>query len=411
MSNSENSGAVPKMLFFKHVSKILLIYFVGVSLFFISGFIVFKVLFADTEKTIVPDVVGRLFLGEHNKLRDDFKVELKPAYLVQYPYGYILAQDLTPGKKVDKNTKFELLVNLSDAIVQVPKLVGFSEDLVDGSIASLPVGGRIFSLKKGVITRIPSNQPKREVLAQFPPAGTPVIPGATVSLLISDGPAPVTTPQARIFPRIEKGTPVSIAMNVAYHLKIPAVLKLVKTEKADENATLTADAKMTAETIQLEVGEFTDTLAKGKSRIDLGDLPFTQLYLPAKKWGSQDSVMTIARREAVASEDGSPYSEYYYIKNSSPLPVFRRRDDDLGRLADALSGRGSEHLLDAVKPPEHFFEAGDSALDGDGHGYSSSVVWAFSWHNTTCHTSPVSGGGTVKRSGIFLVRHPPGGYK
>lgn len=327
MANPETSPEVPKMLFFNHVSKILLIYFVGISLFFISGFIVFKVLFADTEKTIVPDVVGRLFLGEHNKLRDDFKVELKPAYLVQYPYGYILAQDLTPGKKVDKNTKFELLVNLSDAIVQVPKLVGFSEDLVDGSISSLPVGGRIFSLKKGVVTRIPSNQPKREVLAQFPPAGTPVIPGATVSLLISDGPAAATGPQARIFPRIEKGTPVSIAMNVAYHLKVPAVVKLTRTEKAAENATLVADAKITAEAMELDVGEFADTLAKGKSRIDLADLPFTQLFLPAKKWGAENSVLTIARREAVTSEDGSPYSEFYYVKNSSPLPVFRRRDD------------------------------------------------------------------------------------
>lgn len=347
MANAQPSPEVPKMLFFKHVSKILLIYFVGVSLFFISGFIVFKVLFADTEKTIVPDVVGRLFLGEHNKLRDDFKVELKPAYLVQYPYGYILAQDLTPGKKVDKNTKFELLVNLSDAIVQVPKLVGFSEDLVDGSIASLPVGGRIFSLKKGVVTRIPSNQPKREVLAQFPPAGTPVIPGATISLLISDGPAATTTPQARIFPRVEKGTPVSIAMNVAYHLKIPAALKLVKTDKADENATLIADAKISANVMDLEVGEFTDTLAKGKSRIDLADLPFTQLYLPAKKWGSENSVLTIARREAVPSEDGSPYSEFYYVRNSSPLPVFRRRDDSFDVYRDYY-----EPAAIPVKTPE-----------------------------------------------------------
>ncbi len=187
MATSENTAPVPKMLYFKHVTRILIFYFVGLSIFFVSGFTIFKVLFADTERTVVPDVVGRLFLGEHNKLREDFKVDLKPAYLVQYPYGYILAQNLTPGKSVDKNTKLELLINFSDAIVQVPKLVGFSEDLVDGSISSLPVGGRIFSLRKGVITRVYSAQPKREVLAQFPPAGTPVIPNTPVSLLISDG--------------------------------------------------------------------------------------------------------------------------------------------------------------------------------------------------------------------------------
>lgn len=331
----------PKMLYFKHISRILLFYFIGLSIFFISGFAIFKVLFADTEKAVVPDVVGRLFLGEHNKLRDDFKVELKPAYLVQYPYGYILAQDLTPGRRVDKNTKLELLVNLSDAIVQVPKLTGFSEDLVDGSLASLPVGGRIFSLKKGIITRVPSAQPKREVLAQFPPAGTPVLPNTPVSLLISDGPQ-ATAPQARLVPRIEKGIPVSIALNAAYHMKIPATITLKNTDKADENATLLADAKIGAEAIELEVGQFVEKLASGKSVIDLEDLPFTQLFLPAKKIGDAGQTVTVARREPVANEDGSPYSEYWLVKNNTPLPLFRRRHDAFDIYRDYYTGPEAE---------------------------------------------------------------------
>jgi len=328
MKDKEDKPQNIKMLYLKHITRILLFYFVGLSIFFISGFTVFKVLFADTEKTMVPDVVGRLFLGEHNKLRDDFKVEIKPAYLVQYPYGYILAQDLTPGKRVDKNTKFELLINLSDAIVQVPRLTGFSEDLVDGSIASLPVGGRIFSLRKGVITRVPSAQPKREVLAQFPPPGTPVIPNTPVSLLISDGPAPsaaagsVNPPQA-----LQKGIPVSIALGAAYHLKLPATIALVKTEKAEENAVLVADAKIGKDGMELSVGEFSETLVKGKSAIDLADLPYTQLFVPQKKWGDKGEVLTIARREATPGDDGSPYSEYYLVRNQSALPVFRRRDE------------------------------------------------------------------------------------
>jgi hypothetical protein len=346
MKSQETSAEIPKMLFVKHLSKILLFYFVGLSIFFISGFAVFKILFADTEKTVVPDVVGRLFLGEHNKLRDDFKVDVKPAYLTQYPYGYILAQDLTPGKTVDKNTKLEILVNLSDAIVQVPRLTGFSEDLVDGSLASLPVGGRIFSLRKGVITRVPSAQPKREILAQFPPVGTPVIPNTPVSLLISDGPAPAGAgPQAFNRVRIEKGTPVSIALNVAYHLKIPATVKLSKTEKADENAALLADAKIAADTIELAVGEFSEIIAKGKSKIDFADLPYVQLFVPEKKWGEKDQVLTIARREAVASEDGSPYSEFFLVKNQSPLPVFRRRDEKFDVYKDYFA-------FNAVKPAE-----------------------------------------------------------
>jgi len=338
------TAAAPKMQYLKHGAKILLFYFGGLSVFLISGFIIFKVLFADTEKAVVPDVVGRLFLGEHNKLRDDFKVEIKPAYLVQYAYGYILAQDVTPGKRVDKNTKLELLVNMSDAIVQVPKLVGFSEELIDGSISSLPVGGRIFSLRKGVITRVPSNQPKREVLAQFPPAGTPVIPDSPVSLLISDGPAGATPTPTKAELKIEKGTPVAIALGAAYHTKTPATIRIVKTEKHAEHALLLADAKISATAIDLEVGEFTETLQSGKSAIALEDLPFTTLSIPEKKWGSKDENITIARREAQANEDGSYYSEFYYIKNSSPLPVFRRRDDTF----DVFKG----YYENAPKPTE-----------------------------------------------------------
>jgi hypothetical protein len=329
------------MLFLKHISRIVLFYFIGLSIFFISGFVVFKVLFADTEKVIVPDVVGRLYLNDHNMLRDDFKVELKPAYLVQYPYGYILAQNLTPGRKVEKNTKLELLVNLSDAIVQVPKLTGFSENLVDGSLASLPVGGRIFSLRKGVITRIPSAQPKNEVLAQYPPAGTPVVPNTPVSLLVSDGPAQPGSPQASVAPKLEKGIPVSIALGAAYHLKKPASITLRKTDRAEENATLLSEAKIADDSIALEVGQFVENLTSGKSVIDLEDLPFTQLFVQAKKIGDQNQVLTVARREAVANEDGSPYSEFWLIRNSSPLPVFRRRDDSFDIFRDYYTPESS----------------------------------------------------------------------
>jgi len=346
--------AAPKMLYLKHISRILLFYFVGLSIFFISGFVVFKVLFADTEKAIVPDVVGRLYLNDHNMLRDDFKVELKPAYLVQYPYGYILAQNLTPGRKVEKHTKLELLVNLSDAVVQVPKLTGFSEDLVDGSIASLPVGGRIFSLRKGVITRVPSAQPKREVLAQFPPAGTPVLPNTPVSLLVSDGPAQPGTPQANAAPKLEKGTPVSIALGAAYHLKKPATITLRNTDKADENATLLSEGKISGDGIALEVGQFVEKLAKGKSVIELEDLPFTQLFVPAKKLGDTDQVLTVARREAVPNEDGSPYSEFWLIRNSSPLPVFRRRDDSFDIFSNYYAAESG------LKPAEAKADSGNT---------------------------------------------------
>lgn len=324
---------IPKMVYLKHTARILLFYFVGLSIFFISGFLVFKILFADTEKAVVPDVVGKLFLGEHNKLRDDFKVEIKTAYLLQYPYGYILAQDVNPGKRVDKMTKLELLVNLSDAVVKVPKVIGFSEDLVEGALSSLPVGGRVFQLRKGSVTRVFSAKPKNEILAQFPPPETPVIPNSPVALLISNGPQPLK-PQASLQPKIEKGTPVSIALNAAYYLKKPASITLKPAQKADENATLVTEAKISGDTIQLEVGQFVEELMAKKSPLSLDELPFTELYIPHKKLGGENETLTLARKEKMLNEEGSPYSEFWYIKNNSTLPVFRRQNDEFDIFAN-----------------------------------------------------------------------------
>lgn len=330
----------PKMVFLTHAAKIALFYFVGLSLFLTTGFVIFKVLFAETEKVVVPDVVGRLYLNDHNLLRDDFKVEIKPAYLLQYPYGYILAQSLPAGREVEKNTKLELLVNFSDAVVQVPKLVGLSEDLVDGALASLPVGGRIFSLRRGMVTRVPSAKPQREVLAQFPPPGTPVIPNTPVALLISDGPKA----QAAA-PKLEKGIPVSLALAAAYHLRRPAKLVRREVPNADDNARLLRDAEVTGDSIAVEVGYFPEQLAKGKSAIALEDLPFTTVWLPAKKLGKRDAIFTIARREAVANEDGSFYSEFWLLYNTETIPVFRRRSEQL----DVFVGH---HVVPEVKTPE-----------------------------------------------------------
>ncbi|HMY11557.1 MAG TPA: hypothetical protein PKC74_08025, partial [Turneriella sp.] len=143
-----------------------------------------------------------------------------------------------------------------------------------------------------------------------------------------------------------KGIPVSIALGAAYHLKKPATITLRNTDKADENATLLSEAKIGGDSIALEVGQFVENLASGKSVIDLEDLPFTQLFVPAKKLGDQNQVLTVARREAIPNEDGSPYSEFWLVSNSSPLPVFRRRDDSFDVFRDYYAAESS------VKPVE-----------------------------------------------------------
>jgi len=179
------------------------------------------------EKLKVPALAGKLYLEEHNRLMNlGLKVDIEKANLVEYPYGYILAQNIPPGKIVKEGTHFVLLINESQSVVPVPLLVGASESIALKLLANIPVGKTSYPLTMGTITRIPNDKPAGEILAQYPPPSTTVIPLTPVSALVSEGPEKFKT--GFLLPDL-KGVHIEIIKKLSYDLQIPVKIVPVKT--------------------------------------------------------------------------------------------------------------------------------------------------------------------------------------
>ena len=199
--------------------RVILFYFVGFSLFFIIGFTIISIRVSSKELVLVPDVVGKLYLDEHNSLQDaGFKIEVEKKTVYEYPYGYVIAQSEPAGKLLKRGATFILLVNYSKNIIPVPQVVGMQEKIAEGILSQIPVGSNTYTLSKGVVTRIPSEKPAGEILAQYPPVGVTVIPEFPVSLLISAG--KLKRGHKKKISSIQ-GLHIDIIRQMAYHLKIP----------------------------------------------------------------------------------------------------------------------------------------------------------------------------------------------
>jgi len=243
-STSIDGGSVEnKLSYFSSYSKIFLFLFLGLSLFFISGFVIISLSVSSRKPVGVPALVGKLFLDKHNNLQDlGFKVELEWQHTTTYPYGYIFAQSISPGQVAKAGTKLVLLVNQSRNVIPIPNLVGKSIDLVENILKTNHIGSRNFSLVKGVITMVPDSAQKGEVLAQFPPAGTKVIPNSPVSMLVSSGPKSMKT--SFVLPNFKKqGQNLNIIKQFGYRKKIAVKFNFKKVENIANHGRV-IDAKL-----------------------------------------------------------------------------------------------------------------------------------------------------------------------
>jgi hypothetical protein len=217
----------------KRIMRIALAYLGGFTLFFLAGLIIITVNVRTREKVSIPLLVGKLYLEEHNNLiSSGLRIELQKTNLVEYPYGYILAQSIAPGEIVSEGSRLILLTNDSKSVVPVPNVVGSSESIAQKILANIPVGKTSFSLSIGTITRIPNNKPAGEVIAQFPPEASAVIPETPVSILVSEGPDKLKT--GYLFPDV-KNVHVEIIKKMSYDNHIPFKIVTVKTYDYNKN--------------------------------------------------------------------------------------------------------------------------------------------------------------------------------
>lgn len=214
MSNSSSGSKSKTYLTF---GRIGLFYFFGLSIFFISAFTIITLQVSVKERVQIPALVGKLYLEEHNRLQKlGIKVEIEKNSSLDYPYGYILGQSVPPGLMLAQGSGIRLVVNFSKAIVQVPELVGLKLRIAQKMLSRIPAGGQTYSLKLGKVTKVESSSPAGEVLAQYPPANTPVIPDQVVELLVSSGKS-----KAQRLNAFSKIGNVDLFLRAAYEHQIP----------------------------------------------------------------------------------------------------------------------------------------------------------------------------------------------
>ncbi len=336
MAESENS----KFEYLKSLGQIGLFYFIGLSIFFIAGFLLISLRVSDKEKIEVPNLIGKLYLDEHNRLIETgFKVKLNRSHSLEYPFGYIISQSLSPGRVVKEGAKLVLLVNQSRHVVKTPNLVGKKYELVESLLQSIHQGRRSYRLNTGVVTYVVSSRPEGDVLAQFPPAGTPVVPESPVSLLVarSEGKKAKKKKKkkktALLLPDL-KDRNIEIVKELSYHAKLALKIETREVEELAQHGQVleyslsNGSKKYTpGEDVVLTavVGQVKYTEDELEALND--EFPYRFSWVAPADMGIPKGRVTIAQLTEKKSGDfdRKKYHSFFYFENTgAKIPVFKK---------------------------------------------------------------------------------------
>ncbi|MDH5716399.1 MAG: PASTA domain-containing protein [Spirochaetia bacterium] len=349
--------------------RLFIFWFGGLSIFFIFGFIIVKFRVADKTDIQTPALIGSMYLDVHNQITEDgFRVEVEKVHSSEYPTGYIIAQNISPGEIVKEGARLILLVNQGKALIETPNLTGISENLVDGLLKNIPVAGINYSLQKGTVTYIPDSTPKGEILSQNPPAGTPVIPDYPVSFLISSGREALSA-NFQLNQINLKGLDVHIAQKIAFLRKIPMQIETKRITNPELHGKI----------ISYNIEEIEKTFSKNikyKWMVTIGryaytdenkDYPFRVRWIDPENEDLNEGLYTIARTKHVfdkdyilstikkenddVTEDSEP--EAFIKVGLNPFPVFYRPGEKLIFYEGYYSGKfaSNKKQIEPAKEP------------------------------------------------------------
>jgi hypothetical protein len=140
--------------------------------------------------TLVPDLAG---LTQTEAEADILAAELTPGNVTQgssptIPSGKVKSQNPTAGLYAAKGSAVDLVISTGPAILTVPSVYDKLQAEAEGLITAA-------GLLVGMVTRENSGTvPQGHVISQSPPAGTSVVEGTHVDLVISSGPAQAAVP-------------------------------------------------------------------------------------------------------------------------------------------------------------------------------------------------------------------------
>jgi beta-lactam-binding protein with PASTA domain len=136
----------------------------------------------------VPDVVGDLEADAVAAIEAVVLVaDVTTAYDDTVPAGTVISQSPLGGEELLPGETVTIVVSLGPAPVTVPDVVG---DLEADAVAAIEAVG----LVADVTTAYDDTVPAGTVISQNPLGGEELLPGETVTIVVSLGPAPVTVP-------------------------------------------------------------------------------------------------------------------------------------------------------------------------------------------------------------------------
>jgi serine/threonine-protein kinase len=143
---------------------------------------------SSTRKVTIPaDVVGKPVAAAQSELqglglKSQVQIQTDPA-----PAGNVVDTNPKPGTSVKSGSTVTLLVSGGPGQVNLPDVTGQS---VTAATQTLKAAG--FNVQ--TVTATSSIVPANQVISQSPPGNSQQTKGATVTLTVSSGPAPVTVP-------------------------------------------------------------------------------------------------------------------------------------------------------------------------------------------------------------------------
>ena len=334
--------------------QVFLFYFIGLSLFFITAFLIVTLRVSYKGEIQVPSLIGKTYLEEHNYLqKNGFEIILKSIHSTNYPYGYIISQSLSPGKIVKIGQKIILLVNQSKNIVKTPFLIGSLDSLAPKILSNAHSDKRRFKLIPGIVSYIPSDQPKGEILAQYPLAETPVPPEYPVSYLVSAGTLEETSDKKvthleqknNLNQKAEEaianasskgeGLNIEIVKSMAYHLKVP--LEIYETSVNDPEQDSFVIQSQLSSKIKTNIKPIWEVKVGRYKNLHLQEeigYPFQFIWINTADLDIDQGIYTIAQEQgakntklAQIKNNYAPSLFYLSLKKDQSLPFFKTFND------------------------------------------------------------------------------------
>ena len=221
-----------KLKYFGPIRRIVLIFFIGFSLFLFMSFLMI-ILLTDSEKNIkVPDVVGKSFTDVHNTLtRKGLKPEIKFRDVFDLQNGIILDQYPESGEIASEDSTIRLTIARSGFNISVPNVVGTDLPIAINKLKNIHYHERTISLSTGVISYIKSDKtPANIVIAQSPEPGQNITPDNKINRLVSNG---KKDPDMRM-PRIA-GQSIDLAYDLVSSLGVIINEEIVNTWNINES--------------------------------------------------------------------------------------------------------------------------------------------------------------------------------